>query len=86
MGGQKARGMGVADELRAFYGDEESASACEVLRGNDGGGFTSDVRDYAIAAQIFRDLGVEKMRLMTGNAKKADCLKAHGLAVTVERI
>ena len=84
--GQKARGMGVADELRAFYGDEESASACEVLRGNDGGGFTSDVRDYAIAAQIFRDLGVEKMRLMTGNAKKADCLKAHGLAVTVERI
>jgi len=85
--GQKARGMGVADELRAFYGDEEeSASACEVLRGNDGGGLTSDVRDYAIAAQIFRDLGVEKMRLMTGNAKKADCLKAHGLAVAVERI
>ena len=92
--GQEARGMGVAEELRVFHGvggdrGEKSnggSDACEVLRSNDGGGFTSDVRDYAIAAHIFKDLGVEKLRLMTGNAKKAACLEAHGLQVHVERL
>ena len=83
--GQKARGMGLAEELTAFHGGSSSNGQCAVLSSNDGGGFTSDVRDYAIAAHIFKDLGVSSIRLLTSNDHKADCLAAHGLAVT-ERI
>ena len=83
--GQKARGMGLAEELMAFHDGTSSDGQCAVLRSNDGGGFTSDVRDYAIAAHIFKDLGVSSIRLMTNNEHKADCLAAHGLTVA-ERI
>lgn len=82
--GQKARGMGLADELTAFHGGSSSNGQCAVLRSNDGG-FTSDVRDYAIAAHILTDLGVSSIRLLTNNEHKADCLAAHGLTVA-ERI
>lgn len=83
--GQKARGMGLAEELTSFHGGSSSNGECAVLKANDGGGFTSDVRDYAIAAHIFKDLGISSIRLLTNNGHKADCLAAHGLAVT-ERI
>jgi 3,4-dihydroxy 2-butanone 4-phosphate synthase/GTP cyclohydrolase II len=83
--GQKARGLGIAEELELFHGGAGSAAACSTLSSNDGGGFTSDVRDYAIAAHIFRDLGVSSIRLLTNNDHKADCLSAHGLSL-VERI
>ena len=87
--GQKGRGMGIAEELKAFHTTsiphqgQGDGVACSMLKSNDGG-FTSDMRDYAIAAHIFRDLGVESIRLLTDNMNKAQCLSAHGL--TVERI
>jgi len=85
--GQKGRGMGIAEELKAFHATsiprEGDGVACSMLKVNDGG-FTSDMRDYAIAAHIFRDLGVESIRLLTDNMNKAQCLSAHGL--TVERV
>ena len=48
-------------------------------------GFKADLRDYGIGAQILRDLGVRKMRLMTNNPKKIIGLEGYGLRV-VERV
>lgn len=79
--GQKSRGMGIAKELSMFHSSSEGqSSACTVLDSNDGG-FTSDVRDYAIAAHIFKDLSISSIQLMTNNMHKVDCLSAHGLTV-----
>jgi 3,4-dihydroxy 2-butanone 4-phosphate synthase/GTP cyclohydrolase II len=48
-------------------------------------GFKPDLRDYGIGAQILRDLGVSKMRLLTNNPKKIIGLEGYGLEV-VERV
>jgi len=48
-------------------------------------GFKPDLRDYGIGAQILRDLGVRKMRLLTNNPKKIVGLQGYGLEV-VERV
>jgi 3,4-dihydroxy 2-butanone 4-phosphate synthase/GTP cyclohydrolase II len=48
-------------------------------------GFKPDLRDYGIGAQILRDLGVGKMRLLTNNPKKIVGLEGYGLEV-VERV
>ena len=48
-------------------------------------GFKPDLRDYGIGAQILRDLGVRKMRLLTNNPKKIIGLEGYGLEV-VERV
>jgi 3,4-dihydroxy 2-butanone 4-phosphate synthase/GTP cyclohydrolase II len=48
-------------------------------------GFKPDLRDYGIGAQILRDLGVGKMRLLTNNPKKIIGLEGYGLQV-VERV
>ncbi len=48
-------------------------------------GFKPDLRDYGVGAQILRDLGVRKMRLMTNNPKKIVGLEGYGMEV-VERV
>lgn len=79
--GQKSRGMGISEELAMFHSASgEQSNACTVLESNDGG-FTSDVRDYAIAAHILKDLSISSIKLMTNNRHKADCLSAHGLVI-----
>jgi 3,4-dihydroxy 2-butanone 4-phosphate synthase / GTP cyclohydrolase II len=79
--GQKSRGIGIAKELDMFHSPSgEQGNACSTLESNDGG-FTSDVRDCAIAAHIFKDLSVSSVRLMTNNMNKAECIAAHGLDV-----
>ena len=48
-------------------------------------GYKADLRDYGVGAQILRDIGVRKIRLMTNNPKKIVGLEGYGLAV-VERV
>jgi 3,4-dihydroxy 2-butanone 4-phosphate synthase / GTP cyclohydrolase II len=48
-------------------------------------GFHADHRDYGLGAQVLRDLGVRKMRLMTNNPKKYVALAGYGLEI-VERV
>jgi 3,4-dihydroxy 2-butanone 4-phosphate synthase/GTP cyclohydrolase II len=57
----------------------------DTVEANVALGFEPDLRDYGLGAQILRDLGLRKIRLMTNNPKKIVGLQGYGLEV-VERI
>jgi 3,4-dihydroxy 2-butanone 4-phosphate synthase / GTP cyclohydrolase II len=79
---QEGRGIGLMNKLRAYELQEEGHDTVEA---NERLGFRPDQRDYGIGAQILRDLGVRKMRLMTNNPSKYIGLHGYGLEI-VERI
>jgi 3,4-dihydroxy 2-butanone 4-phosphate synthase/GTP cyclohydrolase II len=57
----------------------------DTVEANEALGFKPDLRDYGVGAQLLRDLGIHKMRLMTNNPKKIVGLEGYGLIVT-ERV
>jgi 3,4-dihydroxy 2-butanone 4-phosphate synthase/GTP cyclohydrolase II len=57
----------------------------DTVEANKHLGFPADKRDYGIGAQILRDLGVRKVRILTNNPKKVSRLEVYGLTV-VEQI
>ncbi|WP_107827069.1 bifunctional 3,4-dihydroxy-2-butanone-4-phosphate synthase/GTP cyclohydrolase II [Mucilaginibacter yixingensis] len=79
---QEGRGIGLVNKLKAYQLQENGFDTVEA---NIKLGFKMDQRDYGVGAQILRDLGISKMRLMTNNPKKRAGLIGYGLEV-VENI
>jgi 3,4-dihydroxy 2-butanone 4-phosphate synthase/GTP cyclohydrolase II len=76
---QEGRGIGLLNKLKAYKLQEQGKDTVEA---NLELGFKMDERDYGVGAQILRDLGVKKMRLMSNNPKKRAGLVGYGLEVT----
>lgn len=79
---QEGRGIGLLNKLKAYKLQEQGKDTVEA---NLELGFNMDERDYGVGAQILRDLGVGKMKLLTNNPTKRAGLIGYGLEI-VERV
>jgi 3,4-dihydroxy 2-butanone 4-phosphate synthase / GTP cyclohydrolase II len=79
---QEGRGIGLENKLKSYHLQE---LGFDTIEANEKLGFKADERDYGIGAQIIRDLGATKIRLMTNNPKKKSGLTGYGIEI-VENI
>ena len=79
---EEGRGIGLLNKLLAYELQDKGADTVEA---NKKLGFEADERDYAACAEILKDLGVRKVRLLSNNPDKVKSLKQAGLR-QVERI
>ena len=75
---QEGRGIGLMNKLKAYNLQEQGYDTVEA---NHQLGFDEDLRDYAVAAQIIKDLGIKSVSIMTNNPLKISGLEKYGIKV-----
>jgi len=79
---QEGRGIGLLNKLKAYH---LQAKGLDTVDANTKLGFKMDQRDYGVGAQILRDLGASKLKLLTNNPTKRTGLISYGIEI-VENI
>ncbi len=76
---QEGRGIGLSNKLKAYALQEKGLDTVEA---NLELGLPIDGRDYAVAYQLLREMGLKQVRLLTNNPEKVEALQRYGLKVT----
>ncbi|WP_105614376.1 bifunctional 3,4-dihydroxy-2-butanone-4-phosphate synthase/GTP cyclohydrolase II [Vallitalea okinawensis] len=79
---QEGRGIGLVNKIKAYALQDEGLDTVEA---NLHLGFDEDLRDYQVAVDMYKDLGISKIKLMTNNPEKIKGLEDGGIEVT-ERV
>ena len=79
---QEGRGIGLMEKMKAYKLQEEGMDTVDA---NICLGHQADERDYGVGAQILREIGIHKMRLLTNNPVKRVGLEAYGLEIVEKR-
>lgn len=80
--GQEGRGIGLANKIKAYALQERGFDTVEA---NTELGFPADMRDYGVAVQMLRALGIGRLRLLSNNPRKRAALERYGITVAERR-